>query len=370
MNTFFHVSSYGDNTETVLQDCMRQIVNCPEDANFGFIYVSDKIADSIEDILHHCKITSGIHHWVGSLGIGIIANDKEIYDQPAISLLLCYFDEDQFTILEAVTNKNELLKKAKAPANSESCFAFIHADGYHESAQELIRQIAKNINNCFVVGGLTSSRTSQYQIANKVTSNSISGVLFSDKVPVLTNLTQGCTPLGKKHAITKSEKNIAFTLDHKPALDVLYNDIGEVLARDIEKASSYIFTGLCTPDSDLNDYMVRTLIAIDENKKVFAINDNLNEGGEILFCRRDGTSATNDMMNMLENVKKRLPNKPKGGVYVSCLGRGREQFGVDSEEIKMIHQILGDFPLTGFFANGEIHHNRVYGYTGVLTLFT
>jgi len=72
---------------------------------------------------------------------------------------------------------------------------------------------------------------------------------------------------------------------------------------------------------------------------------------------------------MLDNMAKRLKQSPKGGIYISCLGRGREQFGNDSEEIKMIHQTLGDFPLTGFFANGEIHHNKLYGYTGVLTLF-
>ena len=30
---------------------------------------------------------------------------------------------------------------------------------------------------------------------------------------------------------------------------------------------------------------------------------------------------------------------------------------------------LGDIPLAGFFANGEISHDRLYGYTGVLTLF-
>ena len=27
------------------------------------------------------------------------------------------------------------------------------------------------------------------------------------------------------------------------------------------------------------------------------------------------------------------------------------------------------FPLVRFFCNGEISHNRLYGYTGVLTLF-
>ena len=31
---------------------------------------------------------------------------------------------------------------------------------------------------------------------------------------------------------------------------------------------------------------------------------------------------------------------------------------------------LGDFPLIGFFANGEISRDRLYGHTGILTLFT
>ena len=35
----------------------------------------------------------------------------------------------------------------------------------------------------------------------------------------------------------------------------------------------------------------------------------------------------------------------------------------------MIQDLLGDFPLVGFFANGEIYNGRIYGYTGVLTLF-
>jgi small ligand-binding sensory domain FIST len=31
--------------------------------------------------------------------------------------------------------------------------------------------------------------------------------------------------------------------------------------------------------------------------------------------------------------------------------------------------VLGDFPLVGFFANGEIFHDRLYGYTGVPAVF-
>ena len=35
----------------------------------------------------------------------------------------------------------------------------------------------------------------------------------------------------------------------------------------------------------------------------------------------------------------------------------------------MIQDELGDVPLAGFYASGEIAGHRLYGYTGVLTLF-
>ena len=71
----------------------------------------------------------------------------------------------------------------------------------------------------------------------------------------------------------------------------------------------------------------------------------------------------------MKNLKARTRGTPKGGVYVSCVARGPNLFGKDSEELKMIREVLGDFPLAGFYANGEISNNRLYGYTGVLTLF-
>jgi small ligand-binding sensory domain FIST len=38
-------------------------------------------------------------------------------------------------------------------------------------------------------------------------------------------------------------------------------------------------------------------------------------------------------------------------------------------ELAQVRQALGDIPLVGFFCNGEISRDRLYGYTGVLTLF-
>ena len=37
--------------------------------------------------------------------------------------------------------------------------------------------------------------------------------------------------------------------------------------------------------------------------------------------------------------------------------------------MQIVRHALGDVPLVGFFAGGEIAHQHLYGYTGVLTVF-
>ena len=236
--------------------------------------------------------------------------------------------------------------------------------------QDLVEEIQQEVENGFIVGGLTSSRDKHYQVADSIISGGISGVLFSENINVITNLSQGCSPVGEKHTITKSQENAVLTLDKKPALEVLMQDMDISDYKHLEQKAGEVFVGLCVPGSDKSDYTIRNLVGIDPEHSIFAINDYFSEGNEIVFCKRNEKTAVDDMQHMLDNIAGRLKHKPKGGIYVSCLGRGREQFGNDSEEIKMIQKTLGDFPLTGFFANGEIHHNKLYGYTGVLTLFT
>jgi small ligand-binding sensory domain FIST len=58
-----------------------------------------------------------------------------------------------------------------------------------------------------------------------------------------------------------------------------------------------------------------------------------------------------------------------GAIYVSCSGRGGPHFGGPSAELQIVRHALGDVPLVGFFAGGEIARHHLYGYTGVLTVF-
>ena len=73
---------------------------------------------------------------------------------------------------------------------------------------------------------------------------------------------------------------------------------------------------------------------------------------------------------MVKQLAGRLNGPPKAGVYVSCVARGISLFGEPGVEANVIRETLGDFPLVGFFANGEISRDRLYVHTGILTLFT
>ena len=200
------------------------------------------------------------------------------------------------------------------------------------------------------------------------------GVAFTEKVAVQTGVTQGCTPIGPVHIITECENNIIFTVDDRPALEVFKDEIGEIVAHQIDQAAGYIFAAIPVTGSDTGDYLVRNILGIDFRNQHLSMEIPFERGDQLMFCRRDQVTAQTDLANMVKNVARRLSGPPLGALYFSCVARGPNLFGANSEEIKIIQSSLncgGDgLPLVGFFANGEISHNRLYTYTGVLTVFS
>lgn len=369
---FHHAIAIGSEPRELVNLCLAQIGDIREGCNIGFIYITDALTGELEHILQLLRQGTGIKHWYGSTGMALISTGQELYDQPALSVMLADLPDDSFrTIPSLRSSADEFIATEHAWIETHaSRFGLIHGDPTNPATPELIEALSAGLDGGFFCGGLTSSQTQYLQVADEITDGGISGVLFSAEVEVLVSHTQGCSPIGPVRTVNESAANIIMEIDGATALDAIKEDAGEVLARDLNRLAGFIFAGLPIRGSDTGDYLVRNLVGIDPQTGRVAIGDRIEPGDQIMFCRRDGNTAREDMLRMLEDLKKRCKGRtPRGGVYVSCLGRGRHQFGEDSEEVKMISKVLGEFPLTGFFANGEIFHDRIYGYTGVLTLF-
>ena len=345
--------------------------NVTAEHRLGFLYVTDDYADSLKDISVFLKQNTGVPHWVGTVGFGICAPATEYFGKAAMAVMIAPIPEDAFRTFNGVkSDVSAVVSNLQEWIGDTPPLIVTHADPRNQNVPEIIEDLSRKTNG-FLIGGLTASRGAHPQLAEDVAEGEVSGVMMSlEAVPVAAALTQGCSPIGEIHRITSCEQNILIEIDGKPALDVFKEDIGEILARDLSKVAGYIFAALPVSGSDTGDYLVRNLTGIDPEQGLLAIGEYVEPGDHIMFCRRDHDSAVEDMRRMLGDLRKRAGNAPiRGGLYYSCCARGPNQFGENSEELALIAEELGDFPLVGFFANGEISNNRLYGYTGVLTLF-
>jgi len=351
--------------------CISQLGPSPASANLGFLYVTDALAPEMGDVLEYFVGHTGVEHWVGSVGMGVCATGVEYYDQPAMAVLLGGFPQGSFRVFSTISSDFDGFQAEHGGwiAAHQPYFGIVHADPRNQATAALIETLADNLVSGFLVGGLASSRGDYHQYADGVTEGGLSGVLFTDQVAVSTRLSQGCSPIGPQREITECERNVLISLDGRSALEVFKDDIGEVLARDLSRTAGYIFAGLPIAGSDTGDYLVRNLIGVDPDNGLLAIGELVQPGELLMFCRRDAGTAREDLIRMLQELRRGLAGPPRGGLYYSCLGRGASLFGPDSEELRLVRDLLGEFPLVGFYANGEISHHRLYGYTGVLTLF-
>jgi small ligand-binding sensory domain FIST len=291
--------------------------------------------------------------------------------------------------------------------------ALVHADSHTPELSELIVDLADRTETGAVFGGLASSRGDVVQFARSQTdsapkrgqgvySGGLSGVAFSPSVAMLTRVTQGCLPFGEIHQITSAKEHVVLTLDDAPALYTLM----QALHVPIDNPRSAVdkvretLVGLSLPDQavlratgGLDDAaMVRHIIGLDPVRHGVAVAHAVSEGMQLVFCKRDAASAKADLLRMATEIRESLEpleaeaepwvttgpslgmsrqgRRIAGAIYISCTGRGGSHFGAPNAELNIIRRALGDVPLVGFLAAGEIANQQIYGYTGVLTVFT
>ncbi len=362
----------------------------------GWLYLTDHYAPAAESLLDALRTQWPGVAWVGSVGVGIAANGVEYFDEPALSLMLGDIAPAHFRVFSG-------LQPLSGQSDFAAAAAQVHADPSAHDAAELIAELADQTSAGYLFGGLASGRGRTLHIADGVYSGGLSGVAFDTQVPLISRVTQGCQPIGAVRRISAAERNLVVSLDDEPALAVLLRDL-KVEAKDPREALPRL-RGTLVGLSDSGqaptrgrsfgvETRVRHLVGIDPGRHAVAVADVVEPGMQLAFCQRNTEAARRDLVRICAEIREELepedlpletalalhgshidsaPHPARqiaGAVYVSCAGRGGPHFGAPSAELAIVRHALGDVPLVGFFANGEIAHRHLYGYTGVLTVFT
>ena len=387
----------------------------------ALLYITDHYADVAQEILDHLAAELPlVTDWSGTVGIGIVSNNVEYWDEPAMAVMLLELPTDQYRVFSGV---------APLGMGFEAHTALVHADPNTADLGELIAEMAARTDSNYIFGGLASSRRKTVQFAvggngnigghgaaSGVFSGGLSGVAFNADVALVSRVTQGCMPVSAVRRVTMADNNVVLSLDGEPALDVMLRDLAISLdepqgALEVVRAT---LVGLVpapntaladsapgTPRSAVRqtgnfgeDVLVRHIIGLDPGRQGVAVADRVEAGAQLVFCRRNVQAARADLTRISAEIRDELEPQEQaletahavqasmlesaphparrvaGAVYVSCTGRGGPHFGGPSAELQLVRRALGDVPLVGFFAAGEIAHHHLYGYTGVLTVFT
>jgi small ligand-binding sensory domain FIST len=348
--------------------------------------------------------------------VGIAANNVEYFDEPALSVMLCDISPEHYRVFSGVAPLAQAGMGAKRGSSFVPHTALLHADAQTPDVPELIAELAQRTASSYVFGGLSASRTEVVQFAFSGDGNiagqghaagvfhgGLSGVAFDASVAMVSRVTQGCMPIASTHTITSADNNVVLTLDHEPALHVLERDLKISLA-DKQPAIAKVratLVGLSAEHDpsvkrtgEFDDaVLVRHIIGIDPAREALAVAQPVEAGMRLTFCQRNPAAARADLTRICAEIREALEpeemtadlagalsadtninphpaRRMAGAIYVSCAGRGGPHFGGESAELQIVRRALGDVPLVGFFAGGEIAHQELHGYTGVLTVFT
>lgn len=401
--------------------------------SLAVLYITDHYAAEAEAILEHLSAElPEVTDWTGTVGVGVAANNVEYFDEPAMAVMLCDLSPDQYRVFSGVAPLAASGRTPGNGFVAHT--ALVHADGATPDLPDLIQEMAERTTSGYVFGGLAGSRTETVQFAlgsagtlsgqgaaSGVFHGGLSGVAFGPGVGLVSRVTQGAQPVDLERTVTSADGHLVLTLDGEPALDVLLDALGISLERPQEAMERLRSTlvGLIRPrpghagaavdggEAAAEDaaprpvtgqfgpqVVVRHLMGLDPSRHAIALAEAVSEGTRLAFCERHMQAARADLMRVCAEVREELEpeeislsaamafggpqeqaeahpaRRIAGAIYVSCSGRGGPHFGAPSAELQIVRRALGDVPLVGFFAGGEIAHHQLYGYTGVLTVFT
>lgn len=237
------------------------------------------------------------------------------------------------------------------------------SDGLNINGSELINGFQSVLGDTPIIGGLAGDGgafVKTLQLFNDTISDHmvIAVGLYGDSLIASSGALGGWRPYGPPRKVTKSEKNVVFELDGKPALPLYQMYIGAAFSKGLP-GSGLKFPLAIIEEGKREVEKIRTLLAINKDDSSLTFAGNVEEGETIRLCQTnhdrlvEGAGAAANLV--LDGLGNQKTNQPGLALCVSCVGRKGVMAEQVVDEIKLVQQVLGaQTSVTGFYSYGEI----------------
>jgi small ligand-binding sensory domain FIST len=380
-----YLSEEDDSAAAVDQILRRAVQEFGVQVDLAFVYASHHHRPWFDRHIAELHQRLNCRCWLGCTGEAIVGTGLEIEERPALSVWLARCPQGELLPMRLEFSRTSdgaaivgWPKGLLDQATPESALIML-AEPFSFPADYALQQLNDDRPDLLVLGGMASGATqpseNQLYLDGQVHSSGAVAVLLSG-ITMHSIVSQGCRPIGEPLVITRADQNVIFELGGKPALRQLRETLNQLPNHEQQMVQQGgIHVGRVVNEYqdrfEPGDFLVRNVTGFDPDQGALAIGDFVRPGQTIQFHIRDEGTASDELRQLLTRAATR--HAPQGALLFTCNGRGTRMFSQEHHDASMIQQCLGNIPLAGFFAQGELGpvggKNFVHGFTASVALF-
>jgi len=289
---------------------------------------------------------------------GEILNSK-ISDNSVV-VALVQFEKTEFRVtavaVDDCSNATEIGERVAQELISEDIRAVsVLSDGLNVNGTELTGGLNKSLGkNVTVSGGLAADGADFGEtwvlVDGKPRSGYVCGVgFYGDNIEISHGSEGGWQPFGPERIITKSEDNVLFELDGKPALGLYKEYLGE--RAEGLPATALLFPLQVTKDNPF----VRTILSVNEEDQSMTFAGDVPEGATARLMRTTEEGLIEGAENAAQQIDPAHDDRTSLTIAISCVGRRLVMGENCEEETEATQDMLGSKNVQiGFYSYGEL----------------
>ncbi|MEO6719216.1 MAG: FIST N-terminal domain-containing protein [Ferruginibacter sp.] len=296
--------------------------------------------------------------------------NSEISDG-GIAIMLLDINNAYFKVSFFETGENSSYETAKRfGIEGKKAFAnpaFIIASGWLQTDGE---QIVKGIEDGFegelpIFGGMAGDDLALrapkvFTFGKSSTTGLVAIIIDRDKIDITGVATCGWKPIGITKTITKSIGNVVYTIDDKPALDLVIKYLGLTMDQESTASNTVVNLGAYYPfqlERENAPPVMRTAMLGNIEDRSLICAGTVPQGSKIRFSLPPDFDVIDTVIEECVDLKTDEYNDADAVIMFSCISRYLS-FGVmTSEEIERVVKVW-NAPFIGFFCYGEFGKSK------------
>jgi small ligand-binding sensory domain FIST len=361
-------------TGEVVGEVLERLGPAPD---LAVLFCSPHHVDAVEDIAATVRqlIRPGV--LVGATAVAVVAGAREVEDDTAVALWAARLPAPPRPVrLEATrTGAGVALSGLSATTFEPGDALVLLADPFTLPVEAIVEALSGLDPPVPVVGGMASAAAhaggNRLVVDGEVVNRGGVGVVLPAEVATTVVVSQGCRPVGEPMIVTRAEGNLLVELAGRPALDRLEELIEAAGPEERHQLTAGLHVGIAVDEHRMTfgpgDFVVRNLVGADRRGRALAVGDRVAVGTTVQFQVRDAEAADEDLRGLLAGVSG------DAALVFTCNGRGRQLFGEDDHDARVVARSVPAGAVAGMFCAGEIGplggRSFLHGFTAGIVVF-